>query len=247
MFDMSNTSNKPNTSNTSNTSNMPELIVISLGGSIIVPDKVDTSFLRNFRNFIMRQIKKGRRFIIMCGGGRTARNYIGAASEIRKIGSVDLDWIGIHATRLNAQLLRAVFKDVAFDKIVKDPTKTVKTRAAVIVAAGWKPGVSTDYDAVILSEAYGSKVILNLTDVDYAYDKNPKQHADARPLKEVSWKHFRKIVGNKWSPGLSSPFDPVASRLAEKLKLKVIILNGRNIKNIDNFLNGSPFIGTIIR
>lgn len=228
-------------------SNDSELIVASLGGSIIVPDRIDTAFLRNFRNFMLRQVRKGRRFIVICGGGKTARNYINAASEIRKIGGADLDWIGIHATRLNAQLLRAVFKDIAFEKIIKDPDKRVRAASPLILAAGWKPGVSTDYDAVVLAKTYGAKVVLNLTDVDYVYDKNPKQYPDARPLKEISWKFFRKIVGGKWRPGLSTPFDPVAARLAEKLKLKVVILNGRNIKNIESFLNGERFIGTVIK
>ena len=226
---------------------MDEFIVISLGGSIIVPEKVDTAFLRNFRNFTLRQIKKGRRFIIICVGGRTARNYMSAASEVRKIGAADLDWIGIHATRLNAQLLRGVLGKVAFDRIIKDPTKKTSTKAAVIGVAGWKPGVSTDYDAVLLAKAHGAKVILNLTDVDYVYDKNPKKFADARPIKILSWAYFRKIVGDKWTPGLNAPFDPVASKLAEKLKLKVIILNGRNIKNMEKFLDGNEFIGTIIQ
>lgn len=226
---------------------MTEFIIVSLGGSIIVPDRIDTVFLRNFRNFILRQARKGRRFIIICGGGKTARNYISAASEIRKIGAADLDWIGIHATRLNAQLLRAVFKDIAFEKIIKDPDRKVRTALPLILAAGWKPGVSTDYDAVVLARTYGSKVILNLTDVDYVYDKNPKKYPDARPLRELSWKFFRKIVGSRWSPGLSAPFDPVAARLAEKLRLRVVILNGRNIANIERFLDEKPFIGTTIK
>jgi len=226
---------------------MDEFIVISLGGSIIVPDKVDTAFLRNFRNFILRQTRKGQRFIIICGGGKTARNYMAAASEVRKIGAADLDWIGIHATRLNAQLLRGVLGKVALDRIIKDPTKKTSTKAAVIGAAGWKPGVSTDYDAVLLAKTHGAKVILNLTDVDYVYDKNPKKFADARPIKQLSWSYFKKIVGGKWTPGLHAPFDPMAAKMAEKLKLKVVTLNGRNIKNVENFLDGKEFIGTIIQ
>jgi len=224
------------------------LIVLSLGGSIIVPEKIDTVFLKKFRNFILRNVKRGRRFVIICGGGRTARNYIAAASEIKKVSAVDLDWIGIYATRLNAALIKSILKNVAFDDIPEDPTMKVKEAndAKVIIAAGWKPGKSTDYDAVLLARTYGATIVVNLTDVDYVYDKNPKKHPDARPIKEMSWDYFRKIIGDKWTPGLSAPFDPVAAKLAEKLKLTVFILNGRNLENLDKCLEGKPFIGTII-
>ena len=65
-------------------------------------------------------------------------------------------------------------------------------------------------------------------------------------MDKVNWKKFRAIVGDKWVPGANFPFDPVASKLAEKLKLKVAIMKGTNLKNLDNYLNNKKFIGTII-
>ena len=58
------------------------LWVISLGGSLIVPDQIDVQFLKGFRNLILSQVKKGNRFIIICGGGRIARNYFTALQKI---------------------------------------------------------------------------------------------------------------------------------------------------------------------
>ena len=49
-------------------------IVISLGGSIVVPEEIDIKFLTEFKNMIERLIKKGYRFIIICGGGSIARD-----------------------------------------------------------------------------------------------------------------------------------------------------------------------------
>lgn len=141
-----------------------------------------------------------------------------------------------------------MLSEVSFKRVVKDPREKVNLgRKKVLVAAGWKPGFSTDYDAVVLAKTYGIKSIINLTNIDYVYDKNPKQFRDARPLREISWKYYRKIVGDKWSPGLNAPFDPVAAKLAEKLGLTVYVVNGNNMKNLQNLLEGKDFIGTILK
>ncbi len=222
-------------------------IVISLGGSIIVPKEIDYSFLKKFKTLIESFIKKGYRFIIITGGGYTARVYQKGASKVNKVGSDDLDWFGIHATRINAHLLRTIFKKDAFERVIKNPSEPVKTDKKIIIAAGYRPGCSTDHDAVVLAKNINCKKIINLSDIDYVYDKNPKKHKDIKPLKAIYWKDFRKMVGNKWDPGLNVPFDPVASREAEKLNLKVIIANGRKLGNLKNILEGKEFTGTVIK
>ncbi|MEK7664972.1 MAG: UMP kinase, partial [Patescibacteria group bacterium] len=132
--------------------------------------------------------------------------------------------------------------------LVKMPRtkKVTKTEKKIMVGAGWKSGWSTDYVSVLSAKTNNIKTIINLTNIDYVYDKNPKEFSDAKSIKEISWPDFRKIVGDKWSPGLSMPFDPRASKLAEKLKLKVVIINGKNLERLKNFLNNKPFIGTTI-
>ncbi|MBA3064191.1 UMP kinase, partial [Candidatus Woesearchaeota archaeon] len=111
---------------------------------------------------------------------------------------------------------------------------------------GWKPGWSTDYDAIRLAHNFNVKKVINLSDVPYIYNKEPKNNHDARPIKDISWKNFRKMVGDKWDPGLNVPFDPIASKEAEKLGLKVIILKGTDLDNFKNFLDKKEFNGTII-
>ena len=226
---------------------MSKTIVISLGGSIVVPGKVNTRFLKGFRKLIIPQIKKRFRFIIIVGGGKTCRDYQKAASKITKLTSEDIDWLGIHTTRLNAHLLRTIFREYSHRRVIKNPTeKNIKFREKILVAAGWKPGWSTDYDAVMLAKNFHIKTIINLTNISHVYNKDPKKHKDAKPLKRLSWQGYRKIVGSKWDPGLNLPFDPVASKVAQKLKLKVVILKGTNLKNLENFLNGKGFVGTTI-
>ncbi len=225
---------------------MNDYIVISLGGSIVVPEEIDIPFLKKFRSLILKQVKKGRKFIIIVGGGRTCRKYQKAAKEITKPTQEDLDWIGIHTTRLNAHLLRTLFRDIAHPAVVRHYNERIRTKKPVMIACGWKPGHSTDYDAVMWARNFKSQTILNLSNIDYIYDRDPKYHKVAKRFERMPWKDFRKLVGNKWDPGLNAPFDPIASGEAQKLGIKVVIMNGRNLANLENFMNGKEFKGTVI-
>jgi len=225
---------------------MNNLFIISLGGSLLVPDEIDIKFLRNFKNIIQEEIKKDKKFIIIVGGGKTARNYQNSSKKLTEISNEDLDWLGIHATRINAHLLLTIFRNVAYYRIIKNPKEKIKFKEKILIAAGWKPGFSTDYDAVLLAKTYNSPTIINLTNVDYVYDKDPNRFKDAKPFKEISWKDYLKLIERKWIPGMSAPFDPIASRLAKKFNLKVIIINGRKLKNFKKYLENKKFDGTII-
>ena len=221
-------------------------IVLSLGGSLIVPDKIDADFLKNFKKTIGNYIRKDNKFVIYCGGGSVARKYQEAASRIAKMNTEDLDWLGIHATRLNAHLLKTLFKNDAEEIIVKDPTKNIKLSKKILIAAGWKPGWSTDYDAVLLAKNLGVNTIINMSNINYVYDKDPKRFKDAKKIEKISWNDYRKISGSKWKAGLNLPFDPVAAKEAHKCKIKAIVI-GKNLKNFENLLNNKKFNGTIIK
>mgnify|MGYP001572106676 CR=1 FL=1 len=221
--------------------------IISIGGSLIAPPEgIDWHFLQKFRALILQEIKKGCKFFLIAGGGRTSRNYVTAASRVVKIEREDLDWLGIHATRLNAHLLRTIFRDQANPEIIKNPTFRLFSKKKIIVASGWKPGWSTDYVAAMIAQEYGIKTIINLSNIDYVYDKDPNKHSDAKIKTKITWQEFRKLVGNKWDPGLNAPFDPIAAKKSQELGMEVIIMNGKNIENLKNCLSGKKFNGTVI-
>ena len=116
----------------------------------------------------------------------------------------------------------------------------------VVVGAGWKPGWSTDYDAALLAKRFGVKTVVNLTNTDLIYDKDPRKFKNAKPIPHMTWDDVLRVVGKKWNPGMNTPFDPVAAKLAKKLNLTVVSCHGENLKNLDNILNGKNFVGTII-
>ncbi|OGF99254.1 aspartate kinase [Candidatus Gottesmanbacteria bacterium RBG_13_37_7] len=223
-------------------------IVISLGGSLIVPNGgIDTKFISEFNTYIRNKIAKNWRFFIVVGGGSTARHYIEAAKVTTgSISDWDLDWLGIHATRLNAHLIKTVFQGVVHPRIIHDYYKLINNlNEKVIIAAGGKPGWSTDYDAVILARDYKVGRVINMSNIDCVYDKDPHQYSCARPLHQLTWSELEKMVGDKWKPGSNLPFDPIATKLAKKLELKVYVI-GKDIKNLDRVIEGEKFCGTEI-
>jgi uridylate kinase len=224
--------------------------VISLGGSLIVPENLDVDFLKSFKKFVLKRIEKGDKFILISGGGKTCRNYQNSAAEISEIDNEEKDWLGIHSSRLNGHLLRTIFKKEANPILItnyEEDLKLINFEKPVIVGAGWKPGFSTDYDAVLCAKHFNCKQIINLSNIDYVYSEDPKVNPNAKKFENISWKDFREIVGNKWDPGLNAPFDPIASKLAQELELEVAVLNGKNLENIENFMDNENYIGTIIK
>lgn len=218
---------------------------MSVGGSLIVPDQVDTDFVKNLKQFIEEETNK--KFVIITGGGRTARHYQEAANTIAKLDPEDLDWLGIHATRLNGHLLRTIFKDIAHPVVyhkLDDGIKEIEAR--LIVAAGAKPGCSSDYVATFYASKLGAKRLVNLSNIDYVYTADPKTNQDAEPITDITWSEFRKMIPSEWDPGLSSPFDPIAAKEAEAHSIEVACINGKNFAELKKYLSGQNFVGTRI-
>lgn len=223
-------------------------IIISLGGSLVVPNGgMDLKFLSEFNTFIRDKVASNWRFFIVVGGGSTARHYIDAAKDIAgNITDWDLDYLGIHATRLNAHLIRTIFQDIAHPRIIQNyERKIANLKQPLVVASGWKPGRSTDYDAVLLARDYQAEIIINMSNITQVYDKDPNKFSTAKPIDKISWDDFEKIVGSEWVPGSNLPFDPIATKLAKELKLTVYVI-GKELSNLDKILNRHDFLGTVI-
>ncbi len=220
---------------------------------MIAPDKPDVEFLAAFVKMASDWLARdpGRRLILVAGGGAPARVYQNAykdvcASLAANPDNSAADWIGVMATRINAQLLKASFGGLCQNDVVTNPTADIDFKGQVLVASGWKPGFSSDNDAVLLAEKFGADTVVNLSNIEKVYTDDPRKNPDAKPLDEISWADFRKMVGDEWVPGKNVPFDPVASKKAAELGLTVICSAGKNIDNTKNILDGAPYVGTTI-
>lgn len=228
-----------------------ETFVISLGGSMIVPEEIDVEFLKEFKELILSHVALGKRFLIVTGGGRTCRKYQNAATEIVDASKEDLDWIGLTTCNLNAQLVRVIFSQHACEKAYYDLSeeglKDSILEYPIVIGGALEPGHSSDFDAVLAAKNLGAKKIINLSNIDHVYDSDPKINPKAKKFDEISWADYRNIIPKEWThAGLNSPFDPIASKLAEEEDIEVAIMNGKPIDNLAKYLSGEEFVGTKI-
>lgn len=228
-----------------------ERIIFSIGGSLVVPNGgISTDFLKKLNQFIRKQLTQDphKQFFLVIGGGSLARNYRDAGRDVvgHELTVDDLDWIGIHATKLNAHLVRTIFRDIAHPYVLKHYEIIRKVKEQVIVAAGWKPGCSTDYDAILLCQDYNVKTVINLSNIKQVFDRDPSKFPNAHAYKKMSWDQLRKIVGDTWDPGMHAPFDPIAAKKAQEIGVQIVVMSGDNFENVENYLAGKEFVGTIV-
>lgn len=222
------------------------MAIISLGGSLIVPDAIDTAFLRDFAALVRRLLDEGERLVIITGGGKTCRQYQAAAREAGRVSDEDLDWLGIHSTRLNAHLVRTIFADVADPVIVTNPVEDELPEAPLIIGAGWRPGCSTDHDAALLAGRLGATRLVNLSNVAHVYSEDPRENPDATRFERMTWDELLAITGTEWSPGRNVPFDPVAAQQCKEQSIEAAILSADDMANVEAALRGDEFRGTRI-
>ncbi len=219
-----------------------EYLVFSVGGSLLVPDGIDTGFMRKCADTLTTLSQKFG-IVVITGGGATARRYIAAAKEAKITDPDDLDWLGIAATRLNAELLLRSIGSHAYPKVILDPTDIPRTRK-IVIGGGWKPGWSTDYVAVRAARSVKAIRMINLSNTEFIFDKDPRKHANAKPKGCLTWDELLAITGSSRTPGMNVPFDPVAARAAKGLQ--VAHISGSNLGEVQNFVNGKLFKGTLI-
>lgn len=220
-------------------------IVISLGGSLFVPDKVDYKYLKKFREFIKR-LARNHKIVIVTGGGKTARNYI---SVLKDFDIKTQCLVGIASTKLNARLVDGYFgfKDSIPDSL-SDVKALLRKRNIVICGAlGFQPNMTSDGDAAEIAEDIHADYFINLTNVDGLYDKNPIKYPDAKFHPTISFKEFKAIVDKiDYKAGQHFVLDQAAAKIIDRSKIKTVIINGYKLSNLIKLIKGEKFRGTLI-
>lgn len=228
---------------------MKKTVVISLGGSLLFPKTgLDVRFAKQFRSLILSYIRRGWRFVIICGGGTLAREYQAALKKSGVSDSIELDWIGIRACRMNAHYLRMIVGNAARRDIITNPSLVRETRFGskrVLFGGGEKPGQTSDHVAVQCAINIRAATVINLSNIDYIYDRDPKKYTNAKRLHTLSWVAFQKLFPRSHTPGSHVPFDPIATALAKKHRLTVAFL-GANLSHVNHFLQQKKFRGTVV-
>ena len=221
-------------------------IVLSLGGSQIIPDNVNVKYLKEFKKIILKN-KKNYKFIIVCGGGSLARKYISAIkSENLNLRFQSLS--GISATRTNARFMNYFFgidPEQGIPHTMQAVKKYIKKMDIIFCGAlEYKPDQTSDSTAAEIAKHFKAEFV-NLTNVKGLYDKNPKNHKDAKFIPKISWKDFNALANKiKFHPGQHFVLDQTAAKMILKNKTPTYIIESP--KQLDNLLNGKKFIGTKI-
>lgn len=223
------------------------IVVLSLGGSQIIPNEVDIKYLEKFRKTILKNTVKYK-FIIVCGGGSIARKYI---SALREAGMNEKfqSFAGISATRMNARFMSYFFRqdqDRGIPHKIRELKRYVKRFDVVFCGAlEYRPNQTSDSTAAHIAKIFRTNFI-NLSDVKGLYDKNPKKYKDAKFISKISWQDFDKMANKeKFKPGQHFVLDQSASRVIMKNKIKTYLL-GEDMKQLDAVLHNKNFKGTII-
>lgn len=219
--------------------------VISVGGSAIVPDKIDVPFLKKLKTTLNKLSKKNK-LVIVTGGGKVARDYIKAAKEIG-VSDRMACLAGIRTTKLNATLVSLLLHgnvDMP-DSLQQVKKDLIKRNIVVIGALGFQPNMTSDGDAADVAAYLKAQMFINLTDVSGLYTKNPKQFKDAKFIPRISFENFWKIASRiKFKAGQHFVLDQSGAKIIKKHRIKTVILKGLN--NLENAIQGKKFKGTVI-
>lgn len=213
--------------------------IISLGGSTLFNKELEfnDSFLNKFKAIITKNKNK---FIIVIGGGKTARLYVNGLKKLAKLNNKDYDEVGIESTKLNAIFLEKLFKNETLsitNEVTSDLiSKLNKSKKKLIIVYGNKPGHTSDYDTAVVAKIANVNEIINITNIDYIYNKNPNKYKDAKPIKQLTWSDYFKIIGTKIVASGNYPFDPIASKFCQKNNIKVYSVSFKYLSTIKNIL-----------
>lgn len=219
-------------------------VVISIGGSVILSEDADVSFLNSLVN-ILKKISRRYKIFIIVGGGSVARKYIKLGREL-DFDEETLDQIGIDITRVNARILTNILEE-SNKEIPKTTDEAKKRDEPIIVMGGTTPGHSTDMVGAELAEKDDADFFIIATNVDGIYDKDPNKYSDAKQLKEVSIDQLVEEHGTHWkSAGKNMVIDGPALEIIKNANILTYVVNGKRLDQLEKALSGKSFNGTKI-
>lgn len=224
-----------------------KVVVISLGGSLIVPNEINFEFIEKFKKEIRKNYSKTK-FVIVAGGGSVARKYISALKKEKK-SDRELASAGIRATRMNALFLMQFFGKEANKKLPRDMVEVKNNlhlnNVVICGALRYADNETSDGTAAKLAHFLNAEFI-NMTNVKGLYTADPKKDKSAKFIPKISWKDFNKITQKiKFSAGQHFVLDQQAARIILENRIKTYIIDDK-IGNITKIVNGKYFIGTLI-
>jgi len=217
--------------------------VLRIGGSILgSPPSVD--IVDGYSQVITELNSGGTSVAVIVGGGEVARDYIRSAKGMG-LSPYQQDTVAIHASRLNARLMAMKLGGVSSVPTSIDGMLQRLARNRVAVMGGLKPGITTDTVAAIVAQRWDADLLVKGSDQQGIYTADPRTNRSARKLDRMTYEKMKEILGGDHRPGIHSIVDPVAVQHLAESRIKLIVLNGANPKNVLKAVRGER-IGTLV-
>jgi len=233
---------------------MTKNIVIKFGGSLLFSEggTINYKIITEFCDLIKND-KDYDSIVIVCGGGKIARQYIKAIREFTE-NEILCDMIGIDISRINSRLIVANMNEFAYPQVPEsfEELSTAIITSKIVVMGGLQPGQSTTSVAIQVAEFLKAERLIILTDVDGIYDKDPKVFDDAKLLKELNYDSLQKIIleisGDKQAAaGEYRIFDAVSLQILKRSNVIVSVISGSNLDQFKELWNNEKAnVGTTI-
>ena len=222
-------------------------VVVSLGGSVIVPDDNDDVFLKRFADMAGSLCERYQLYLV-CGGGKIARYYI-SVGRAMGLSEDQLDELGIMATRINASLVVKALGDMAVQKVPFDVLEAhrLERKGRIVVMGGTVPGHTTDAVSAMLAKEVRAARTVNGTSVDAAYTADPRKDPRAERLTRITHQQLFELVNvGLHGAGPSNVFDRLGAQIARDGGIGMCIVNGRDLKDMKAAIEGGPIKGTVV-
>jgi uridylate kinase len=214
-------------------------IVVSIGGSVLAPD-LAADRVGAFADVLQGIDDAGHDLGVVVGGGGTAREYIATARELGA-NEIELDQLGIAATRLNARLLVGAFDDRAAPSppASYDEARAAMRRGDVPVMGGTEAGHTTDAVATALAEYVEADLLVYATSVAGVYDADPAEDAGATAYDRLSARELVRLVGDReLEAGINVPVDLLAAKLLQRAGVRAVVIDGTDPDAIARAVRG---------
>lgn len=195
--------------------------------------------------------EQGREIAIVIGGGNIFRGATGASKGMKRSLA---DKAGMLATIQNGVFLLDMLErvcgietrlmsglgvnSIAEPYIDRRAVRHLEKRRVVILAGGTgNPYCTTDYAAALRANELDAKFIAKATNIDGVYDKDPRQHADAKLLRKVG---FERCINEQLGV-----MDTEAFALCRSQNMPIRVFSLAKRGNITKALTGAN-IGSLI-
>jgi uridylate kinase len=212
----------------------------------MIPGKDDAGYLKGLAG-MFRELSKKMQIVVVCGGGRIARYYTEVGRELGA-GVRERDLLGIDVTRTNARLLATALGGTAVQSIPLTAAEAASLSGPgrIVVMGGTEPGHTTDAVSSMVAAEMRADRVVNATSVDAVYSDDPRKVPDAERYSRLTIRELQDIVYSDHDAGRSSVFDPLGIKILMKERIRLSIVDGRDLKELENAILGKKIRGTVI-